>query len=84
MFLLRVFGICKPQPMPEPPDVVPVDPVPAARDQVEADQLHVQAERQAHVAAVVVHDLRKTNLRNGFAPAIEESIVRRLQERGAT
>ena len=54
------------------------DPDDLARDLTEAAQLHVEAERQAHTAAIAVRDLRQVNLRNGFAPAIEASIVRKL------
>jgi hypothetical protein len=80
---LQWFGICKPHPLPTPPDVVPVDPAPAERDRVEADRAHVAAERQAYTAAIVVEDLRLTNIRNGFAPAIERTVVRRLQGRAS-
>jgi hypothetical protein len=81
--LLQLLGICKPHPLPVPPDVEPVDPAPAARDQTEADELHKMAERQANIAAGVVEDLRLTNIRNGFAPAIERTVVRRIQGRSA-
>ena len=81
--LLQLLGICKPHPMPVPPDVEHIDPAEAALDQTEADKLHKMAERQADIASVIVEDLRLTNLRNGFAPAIERTVVRRIQGRSA-
>lgn len=81
--LLQFFGICKPHPLPVPPDVEPIDPGPAARDQTVADTLHMLAEQQADIASTVVEDLRLTNIRNGFAPAIERTVVRRLQGRAS-
>lgn len=63
---------------PKAPNLTSPDPEPLARDLAEAAQMHVMAERQAHTAAVAANDLRQVNLRNGFAPAIEASIIRKL------
>jgi hypothetical protein len=69
--------------MPVPPEVELIDPSEAAADQTEADEMHKVASRQADIAAVVVEDLRLTNIRNGFAPAIERTVVRRMEGRSA-
>jgi hypothetical protein len=63
---------------PTAPRLTTPDPEPLAKDLAEAAQMHVIAERQAHTAAIAVHDLRQVNIRNGFAPAIEASIIRKL------
>lgn len=63
---------------PQAPQLNHPDPEPLAKDLAEADQMHVIAERQAHTAAIAVRDLRQVNIRNGFAPAIEASIIRKL------
>lgn len=60
----------------------PVDPSLLAKDRAEADKLHVTAERQAFTAKIAVNELRQVNLRNGFAPAIEDSVRRKLRNIG--
>lgn len=64
--------------VPPAPARVDYDPRLVERDQAEADQLHVEAERQAFTAKIAVNELRQVNLRNGFAPAIEASVKRKL------
>ena len=59
---------------------VDYDPRLLERDQAEAAQQHVTAERQAYTAKIAVNELREVNLRNGFAPAIERSVKRKLGE----
>jgi hypothetical protein len=56
------------------------DPLELERDQAEAAKQLVTAERQAFTARIAVNELRQVNLRNGFAPAIEASIKRKLGE----
>lgn len=68
---------------PNPSTHAPVDHAPAAAAYAAAEQAHVVAERQAHEARVEVAELHTVQIRNGFAPAIEDSILRRLQGRTA-
>lgn len=63
----------------------PVIPAPDPVDHSLADaaiesavEAHAAAQMQATQAREVVAELRRVNLRNGFAPAIESTIIRRL------
>lgn len=47
----------------------------------DAVKAHQAAQAQAVEARQVVDELRKVNFRNGFAPAIEKSILQRFQGR---
>jgi hypothetical protein len=77
---VKFFDWFKKNHIPEAPIRADPDPTELAQDLAEANKLHVVAERQAHTAAVAVNDLRRVNLRNGFAPAIERSVRRKLGE----
>jgi signal transduction histidine kinase len=46
-----------------------------------AVEAHQAAQAQATEARQVVAELRQVNLRNGFAPAIEKSVLQRFQGR---
>lgn len=63
-----------------PPVVIPdieVDPVASAMDLAHGMNAQRDAEAQARQAAETVARLRASRIRNGFAPVIEESIIRR-------
>lgn len=63
------------QPLPE---LEPVDHSMSSAAIDDAVQAHRAAQEQATQAREVVADLQRVNLRNGFAPAIEASIIQRL------
>jgi len=63
---------------PTPTVQAKVDPGLLSRDLAETDKYLVNAERQAVTASIEVRKAREVNIRNGFAPAIEQSILRRL------
>jgi hypothetical protein len=65
----------KPAEIPAPD---PVDHSLASAAIDSAVQAHKEAQVQATQAREVVADLRQVNIRNGFAPAIESTIIRRL------
>jgi hypothetical protein len=44
---------------------------------MEAVHAHQQAQAQAQQAKNVVAELKQVNIRNGFAPAIVESVIRK-------
>jgi hypothetical protein len=54
-----------------------VDPLESAMDLALAINAHRDAQAQAAQAAQAVARLRASRLRNGFAPVIEDSIIRR-------
>lgn len=56
---------------------VSVDPEAANRELSKAATLHQSAQVQADVADAVVTKLVQSRIRNGFAPAIEDSIMKR-------
>lgn len=65
----------------KPPEIhapEPVDHSLATAAIENAVQAHKDAQVQATQAREVVADLRQVNIRNGFAPAIESTIIRRL------
>ena len=63
---------------PEIPAPEPVDHSLADRAIDNAVNAHREAQAQATQAREVVAELRQVNIRNGFAPAIESTIIRRL------
>lgn len=66
--------------VPEPPTV---DHSLASAAIDHAIEAHKAAQEQATQAQRVVAELRQVNLRNGFAPAIEQSVIQRFQGRPA-
>ena len=60
-----------PAPAPE------VDPLESTMDLAQSIDAHRDAQLQAAQAAEAVARLRASRIRNGFAPVIEESIIRR-------
>lgn len=75
---MKLFSLFTGKRLPEVPARSSPDPDALARDLEETEKLHAEAQRQAHTAAVVSSDLRRVNLRNGFAPAIEDSVRRKI------
>ena len=63
---------------PLPPESEPVDHSLATAAIQDAVRAHTTAQAQATQAREVVAQLRQVNIRNGFAPAIESTIIRRL------
>ena len=68
---------------PELPTLEPVDHSLADAAIHHAVEAHQAAQAQAAEAREVVAELRQVNLRNGFAPAIEKSVLQRFQGRHA-
>ena len=64
--------------LPPVPDLEPIDHSQAEAALVHAVDVHRAAQEQRAEAVQVVSELRRVNLRNGFAPAIEASIIRKL------
>ena len=64
---------------PVPPAVVQatVDPLESTRDLAGSMNAHRDAQVQAAQAHEAVSRLKESRIRNGFAPVIEESIIRR-------
>jgi uncharacterized protein with von Willebrand factor type A (vWA) domain len=73
----------KPSKRLELPELEPVDHSLADAAIQDAVQAHQAAQAQAAEARQVVAELRQVNLRNGFAPAIENSIIQRFKGRPA-
>jgi hypothetical protein len=61
-----------------PPAPEPIDHTLAASFIKDAVQAHQAAQEQATQARQAVAELRQVNIRNGFAPAIESTIIQRL------
>ncbi|QSZ49421.1 hypothetical protein AYX22_14110 [Arthrobacter sp. D5-1] len=60
------------------PQLEPVDHTLAEAALEQAVDAHMAAQEQRAEATQVVTDLREVNIRNGFAPAIEAQIMRKL------
>ena len=60
-----------------PAHVPEVNPLESAMDLAQAINAHRDAQAQAEQANEAVARLRASRIRNGFAPVIEESIIRR-------
>lgn len=66
---------------PPEPTIIPIEPVDHSLAEAalhNAVDAHQAAQVQATEAREVVQDLRRVNLRNGFAPAIRDSFDRRF------
>jgi signal transduction histidine kinase len=66
---------------PDLPELEAVDHSLATAAIDHAVEAHQAAQAQATEARQVVDELRRVNLRNGFAPAIEKSVLQRFQGR---
>lgn len=62
---------------PMPAAAPEVDPLESTMDLAQAINAHRDAQAQARAANEAVARLRASRIRNGFAPVIEESILRR-------
>lgn len=73
---MRLFRRSKPQ-VPDIVHKVKPDPASAADDLSKAVSFRLDAQAQSDHADEAVNRLVQSRIRNGFAPAIEESIIRK-------